>query len=63
MTTVERIVPCTSLPYIIFLPKALYFFITSVLGSDSRTKGNLILLDKLIVRVDAILADAQHHGS
>jgi hypothetical protein len=29
-------VPCTSLPYIIFFPKAPYFFITSLLGSESR---------------------------
>ena len=35
-TTVERMVPCTSLPYIIFFPKAPYFFITSLLGSESR---------------------------
>src|SRR5215470_8134417 len=48
MTTVERIVPSTNLPYIIFFPKAPYFFITSVLGSDKRTNGSLYFFANLL---------------
>ena len=58
MTTVERIVPSTVLPYISFLPNAPYFFITSVFGSDKRVNGSLYLAGKFIVRLDAVLAYA-----
>ena len=54
ITTVERIVPSTSLPYIIFLPKAPYFFMTSSLGSDNRTKGNAYFVANVLC--EAILS-------
>ena len=63
ITTVERMVPCTSLPYIIFLPKAPYFFITSRFGSDSKTNGSLYFAGKLLVRFGAVLAHAEHHST
>src|SRR5215468_6621556 len=48
ITTVERIVPCTGLPYIIFFPKAPYFFMTSVFGSDKRANGSLYFCANLL---------------
>jgi len=48
ITTVERIVPSTVLPYIIFLPHAPYFFIASALGSDSKTYGRSYFSENLL---------------
>src|SRR5262245_33935689 len=44
MTTVERMVPSTVLPYMTFFPKAPYFFMTSSWGSDRSVNGSLYLL-------------------
>src|SRR5215471_20901974 len=48
MTTVERMVPSTVLPYMTFFPKAPYFFMTSSWGSDKSVNGSLYLAANLL---------------